>query len=355
MTQDAFFLLGMALLGVYAVGWTRRLAPAWSELPLKTLIATVAAAATVAASFAGAAPGTCPGGCSPSSRARRGCSPPSPCRRWRERARGRSPTPSWRFSTGRPPGVRACGACWCRRRCSRATPPARSRACRAWRTRRWPPRPTRCARTGRPCSRLGDAAAAAPAGAGRADRGVGGAGAPRRGARRDRRAAARRSRRGPATPPSTARGRSPKGASTPSAATCGRCRSCCGRRRLASRPTSSWASRPARRRSPASRPAPCACAHEAARLAPDGRRAPHVRALDAVGSPRRRRRAPARRTAWRPGPWWPSSALAFVGQLLLDRGFGPLPGRQRAPRREQRGGRLRPGRRHPVRRRGGAS
>jgi membrane associated rhomboid family serine protease len=55
MSQDAFFLLGMALLGAYAVGWTRRLAPAWSELPLKTLLATIAAAATVAAAFAGAA------------------------------------------------------------------------------------------------------------------------------------------------------------------------------------------------------------------------------------------------------------------------------------------------------------
>ncbi|MFN2323290.1 MAG: rhomboid family intramembrane serine protease [Trueperaceae bacterium] len=56
MSQDAFFLLGMALLGVYAVGWTRRLAPPWSELPLKTLFATAVAAATVAASVAGAAP-----------------------------------------------------------------------------------------------------------------------------------------------------------------------------------------------------------------------------------------------------------------------------------------------------------
>ena len=57
MTQDVFFLLGMALLGAYAVGWTRRLAPAWSELPLKTLLATGAAAAVVAASFVGGLPG----------------------------------------------------------------------------------------------------------------------------------------------------------------------------------------------------------------------------------------------------------------------------------------------------------
>ena len=52
MSQDAFFLLGMALLGVYAVGWTRRLAPTWSELPLKTLLATAVAAASPSANSA---------------------------------------------------------------------------------------------------------------------------------------------------------------------------------------------------------------------------------------------------------------------------------------------------------------
>lgn len=53
MTQDHFFLLAMALLGAYAVSWTRRLAPAWSELPLKTLLATALAAGVVLADVAG--------------------------------------------------------------------------------------------------------------------------------------------------------------------------------------------------------------------------------------------------------------------------------------------------------------
>lgn len=52
MTQDHFFLLAMALLGAYAVSWTRRLAPTWSELPLKTLLATALAAAVVLADVA---------------------------------------------------------------------------------------------------------------------------------------------------------------------------------------------------------------------------------------------------------------------------------------------------------------
>jgi rhomboid protease GluP len=58
VTQEGFLLLAVAILGVYAIGWARRLAPGWSELPLKTLMAT-ALAGTVAfleLSGAGVAP-----------------------------------------------------------------------------------------------------------------------------------------------------------------------------------------------------------------------------------------------------------------------------------------------------------
>jgi len=53
LTQDVVLLLALALLGAAAVGWTRRLAPAGSEFPLKTLVAAVAAGAVAAASLAG--------------------------------------------------------------------------------------------------------------------------------------------------------------------------------------------------------------------------------------------------------------------------------------------------------------
>ena len=53
MTQDLFLLLGVALIGAYAVTWTRRLAQPWSELPLKTLLATLAAGAVVVAELTG--------------------------------------------------------------------------------------------------------------------------------------------------------------------------------------------------------------------------------------------------------------------------------------------------------------
>ncbi len=56
MSQDVFFLLAMAVLGAYAIPWTRRLAPAWSELPVKTLVATTLAAAIVAAAVLGSTP-----------------------------------------------------------------------------------------------------------------------------------------------------------------------------------------------------------------------------------------------------------------------------------------------------------
>lgn len=53
VTQDLFLLLGVALLGVYAVAWSRRLAEPWSELPVKTLLATLAAGAVVVAELTG--------------------------------------------------------------------------------------------------------------------------------------------------------------------------------------------------------------------------------------------------------------------------------------------------------------
>jgi hypothetical protein len=55
MSQDALLLLVLAVVGVAAVGWTRRIAPALSELPLKTLLGAGAAAAVAAAALAGVA------------------------------------------------------------------------------------------------------------------------------------------------------------------------------------------------------------------------------------------------------------------------------------------------------------
>lgn len=49
MSQLALLALVVALSGIYAVRWTRRLAPPWSELPVKTLAATVAAGLIVLA------------------------------------------------------------------------------------------------------------------------------------------------------------------------------------------------------------------------------------------------------------------------------------------------------------------
>ncbi len=57
MTQDVFLLLGVALLGVYAFGWTRRLSEPWSELPLKTLAAAALAGVVVIAELTGSSPG----------------------------------------------------------------------------------------------------------------------------------------------------------------------------------------------------------------------------------------------------------------------------------------------------------
>jgi membrane associated rhomboid family serine protease len=53
MTQDVLLLLALAVIGVAAVGWTRRLAPALSEMPAKTLVAAVAAGGVVAATLGG--------------------------------------------------------------------------------------------------------------------------------------------------------------------------------------------------------------------------------------------------------------------------------------------------------------
>jgi len=53
VTQDVFLLLAVALLGVYAFGWTRRLAEPWSELPAKTLAAAVMAGVVVVAELTG--------------------------------------------------------------------------------------------------------------------------------------------------------------------------------------------------------------------------------------------------------------------------------------------------------------
>ncbi len=53
MTQDAFLLLALAVLGVYALQWTRRLSQAWGELPVKTLAATLIAGVVAAAELTG--------------------------------------------------------------------------------------------------------------------------------------------------------------------------------------------------------------------------------------------------------------------------------------------------------------
>lgn len=53
MTQEVLLLLVIAVVGVAAVGWTRRLARPTTELPLKTLLVAATAAAVVAATLAG--------------------------------------------------------------------------------------------------------------------------------------------------------------------------------------------------------------------------------------------------------------------------------------------------------------
>lgn len=55
MTQDILLLIGMTVLGVYAIQWTRRIAPPWSELPLKTTAATIAAGLVVFLDLGGTA------------------------------------------------------------------------------------------------------------------------------------------------------------------------------------------------------------------------------------------------------------------------------------------------------------
>jgi len=56
MSAWALFALVVTVTGIYAVRWTRRLARRSSELPVKTMAATVTAAALVAADIVGAAP-----------------------------------------------------------------------------------------------------------------------------------------------------------------------------------------------------------------------------------------------------------------------------------------------------------
>ncbi|MDZ7799947.1 MAG: rhomboid family intramembrane serine protease [Trueperaceae bacterium] len=51
MTQEALLLLVVVVTGVFAFRWTRRLAPGWSELPLKTAAAALLAAGVLAAEF----------------------------------------------------------------------------------------------------------------------------------------------------------------------------------------------------------------------------------------------------------------------------------------------------------------
>lgn len=53
MSQDVLLLLVVAISGVYAVNWARRLAPLASELPLKTLLATLLAGGVAAAAIGG--------------------------------------------------------------------------------------------------------------------------------------------------------------------------------------------------------------------------------------------------------------------------------------------------------------
>ncbi len=55
MSQPALLALVVAVTGIYAVRWTRRLAPPGSELPVKTLAATLAAGLVVAAEIGGVA------------------------------------------------------------------------------------------------------------------------------------------------------------------------------------------------------------------------------------------------------------------------------------------------------------
>jgi membrane associated rhomboid family serine protease len=53
VSQQGLLLIGMIVVGVYVVGWTRRLAPAWSELPLKTTFAVGTAAVAVGMELSG--------------------------------------------------------------------------------------------------------------------------------------------------------------------------------------------------------------------------------------------------------------------------------------------------------------
>jgi rhomboid protease GluP len=56
VTQDVLLLVGVTILGVYAIGWTRRIAPPWTELPLKTTVATALAGTIVFLDLAGTPP-----------------------------------------------------------------------------------------------------------------------------------------------------------------------------------------------------------------------------------------------------------------------------------------------------------
>ena len=51
MTEIGLLLLAVAVTGIYAIRWTRRLAPPMSELPFKTLVATVLSGWVLAAEF----------------------------------------------------------------------------------------------------------------------------------------------------------------------------------------------------------------------------------------------------------------------------------------------------------------
>ncbi|MEJ2358794.1 MAG: hypothetical protein P8Y13_12080 [Deinococcales bacterium] len=51
MSESTLFLLLVAIAGVYAVRWSARLAPLWSEFPAKTLIATALAGLVAVAGF----------------------------------------------------------------------------------------------------------------------------------------------------------------------------------------------------------------------------------------------------------------------------------------------------------------
>lgn len=56
MSQAALFLVVLGITGIYSVRWTTRLAPLMSELPLKTLLATVLCAGVALLSFTSSAP-----------------------------------------------------------------------------------------------------------------------------------------------------------------------------------------------------------------------------------------------------------------------------------------------------------